>query len=85
VRRRPVTTGVVSLIDQTGFVRSSGMVFVNGELWRAQLADGSAPIPGSRVRIEAIEDMKLIVRAASSPRDSDPPTDAGGIDDPAPA
>ncbi len=79
VRRRPTTTGVVSLIGRIGIVRSSGMVFVNGELWRAEMADGNAPVPGSRVSIEAIEEMKLVVRVENSPRDGD--LSASSIDD----
>jgi membrane-bound serine protease (ClpP class) len=81
VRRRPATTGIVSLIGQTGVVRPSGMVFVNGELWRAEMADGSAPVPGSNVNIAAIDEMKLIVRAESSPTDDEQPSEPSPIDD----
>ena len=81
VRRRPATTGIVSLIGQTGVVRPSGMVFVNGELWRAETTDGTAPAPGSSVSIEAIDEMKLIVRAEDSPRDGDLPSKTSRIDD----
>ncbi|MGD0274142.1 MAG: nodulation protein NfeD [Gaiellaceae bacterium] len=62
IRRRPPTTGVVSIVGQTGTVRSSGMVFVKGELWRAETADGTELVPGDHVNIEAVEEMKLIVR-----------------------
>jgi membrane-bound serine protease (ClpP class) len=81
VRRRPATTGIASLIGQTGVVRPSGMVFVNGELWRAEMADDTALVPGSSVSIEAIEEMKLIVRAEDSPRDSDLSSKTSRIDD----
>jgi membrane-bound serine protease (ClpP class) len=81
VRRSPATTGIASLIGQTGVVRPSGMVFVNGELWRAEMADGGAPVPGSSVSIAAIDDMKLIVRAESSPRDGDLSSEPNRIDD----
>jgi membrane-bound serine protease (ClpP class) len=64
VRRRPATTGVVTLVGETGFVRSNGMVFVKGELWRAETPEGEEPTPGTRVSIEAIEEMKLVVRPA---------------------
>jgi membrane-bound serine protease (ClpP class) len=67
VRRRPPTTGVVSIVGQTGTVRSSGMVFVKGELWRAETVDGTALVPGSQVNIEAVEEMKLIVRPLDDP------------------
>jgi membrane-bound serine protease (ClpP class) len=62
VRRRPATTGVVTLVGQTGVVRASGMVFVKGELWRAERADGGELAPGDRVEIEALENMRQIVR-----------------------
>ncbi|MGD0166955.1 MAG: nodulation protein NfeD [Gaiellaceae bacterium] len=62
IRRRPPTTGVVTLVGETGIVRSNGMVFVKGELWRAERADGGELAPGDRVEIEAVEDMKLSVR-----------------------
>jgi membrane-bound serine protease (ClpP class) len=81
VRRRPAATGIVSLIGQTGVVRPSGMVFVNGELWRAEMAGGAALVPGSSVSIEAIEEMKLIVRPESFPRDGDLSSETSRIDD----
>ena len=62
VRRRPATTGVVTLVGQTGVVRSNGMVFVKGELWRAERADGGELAPGTHVSIEALDEMKLVVR-----------------------
>ena len=62
VRRRPATTGVVALVGQTGVVRASGMVFVKGELWRAEGLDGAELVPGDHVNIEAVEEMRLIVR-----------------------
>ena len=37
-------------------------VFVKGELWRAETADGAELVPGDHVNIEAVEEMKLIVR-----------------------
>jgi membrane-bound serine protease (ClpP class) len=62
VRRRPAATGVVTLVGQTGVVRSNGMVFVKGELWRAERADGGGLAPGTHVSIEALDEMKLVVR-----------------------
>ena len=64
IRRRPPTTGVVSIVGQTGTVRASGMVFVKGELWRAASVDGSELTPGDHVQIEAVEGMRLVVRPA---------------------
>jgi len=59
VRRAPVVTGTSELIGQVGVVRQPldpvGFVFVHGELWRAQTADGPLE-PGQTVRVEAIDD-----------------------------
>jgi membrane-bound serine protease (ClpP class) len=58
-RRSPVVTGTSELIGQVGVVRQPldpvGLVFVHGELWRAQTADGPLA-PGQPVRVEDIED-----------------------------
>jgi membrane-bound serine protease (ClpP class) len=62
IRRRPPTTGVVSIVGQTGTVRSGEMVFVKGELWQAEAVDGADLVPGRHVNIEAVEGLKLIVR-----------------------
>lgn len=67
VRRRPATTGASTLVGRTGAVRSSGMVFVEGELWGARSADGSALVPGDRVLIEQVEEMTLVVRHLGEP------------------
>jgi membrane-bound serine protease (ClpP class) len=59
VRRAPVVTGTSELIGQVGVVRQHldpvGLVFVHGELWRAQTADGPLE-PGQTVRVEGIDD-----------------------------
>src|SRR5215218_1938113 len=57
VRRAPVVTGTSELIGQVGVVRQplDPVVFVHGELWRAQTADGPLE-PGQTVRVEAIDD-----------------------------
>jgi membrane-bound serine protease (ClpP class) len=59
VRRAPIVTGSSELIGQMGVVRQPldpvGFVFVHGELWRAQTADGPLE-PGQTVRVEAIDD-----------------------------
>jgi len=62
IRRRPATTGVASIVGQTGTVRSGEMVFVKGELWRAETADGAELVPGRHVSVEAVDGLKLIVR-----------------------
>ena len=46
-----------------------GLVAVNGELWRARRADGSAARPGERVRVEAVgEDLVLVVGSGNHHR-----------------
>ena len=59
VRRTKPQTGVEELVGGIGVVRTdldpTGYVFVHGELWRAQAADG--PIPaGRRVRVQHVGD-----------------------------
>jgi membrane protein implicated in regulation of membrane protease activity len=45
-------------LDPTGYVR------IGAELWRAELAPGSAAIePGSRVRVRAVRGLTLVVEA----------------------
>jgi membrane-bound serine protease (ClpP class) len=62
VRRRPVEVGASTIIGATGIVRDNGMVFVNGELWRARPADGEWLRPGSEVEVEGLEGLELVVR-----------------------
>ena len=57
--RRKVITGREGIIDAVGEVRGDGMVFVAGELWRADCDDALAT--GDKVRVIAIENMKLKV------------------------
>ena len=64
-RDRPARTGQQGLIDQIGQTRTSlkvesgGMVFVDGELWRAY---SPVPIPkGQRVRVVAVKGLQLDV------------------------
>ncbi len=62
VRRRPVTTGVGQLVGVAGVVRPGGLVFVNGELWRARSLESEPLRPGDRVHVEGIEGLELAVR-----------------------
>jgi membrane-bound serine protease (ClpP class) len=62
IRRLPPAVGTSHLVGDEGVVRRDGMVFVNGELWRARSADGSPLITGARVRIEGIDEgLRLLV------------------------
>ena len=49
-----------------GEVRGEGLVFVDGELWRARPRDGAQLHPGQHVRVEAVEEE---ASSSSSTRD----------------
>jgi membrane-bound serine protease (ClpP class) len=68
-RRRPAEVGLHRLVGDEGSVRQDGLVFVDGELWRARSADGDPLVPGRRVRVEAVEeqDLRLVVGSATQP------------------
>ncbi len=69
VRRLPPAVGTTQIVGDEGVVRANGMVFVNGELWRARAADGEPLVPGERVRVEGIEDgLRLLVGTAGEGR-----------------
>ena len=53
-----------------GQVRGEGLVFVDGELWRARVADGSPLHPGQRVRVESVEQEGLELVVAPDVTDS---------------
>jgi membrane-bound serine protease (ClpP class) len=60
-RRQPVKTGPQTLVGASGEVRESGLVFADGELWRAHTSDGSQLRPGERVEVEALDGLELTV------------------------
>ena len=62
-RARPAEVGTHRLVGEDAQVRGEGLVFVEGELWRARSADGSPLRPGERVRIESVHqnDLELVV------------------------
>jgi membrane-bound serine protease (ClpP class) len=61
VRRSPVTVGPQEMIGLEGVVRPGGYVFVRGELWQAQ---ADRPLePGQHVLVEALDGLRLRVRA----------------------
>ena len=67
-RRRPVTTGAVSMIGQTGVARSAGTIAVRGEIWNAHSLSGDPLTPGEEVVVEAVEGgLTLLVRPARVP------------------
>jgi membrane-bound serine protease (ClpP class) len=60
-RRLPVATGIQKMIGQIAEVRGPGLVFVDGALWQARAADDSELVPGERVRIQAVDGLRLTV------------------------
>jgi membrane-bound serine protease (ClpP class) len=61
VRRKPVETGVSSMLGTEGVVRRDGYVLAHGELWRARAADGTELQPGERVVVEEVDDDGLVL------------------------
>jgi membrane-bound serine protease (ClpP class) len=73
IRRLPPAVGTSNLVGDEGFVRRDGMVFVNGELWRARSADGSELVTGERVRVEGIEEgLRLLVGSTETSNEKEP-------------
>lgn len=68
VSRRPPAIGESAMVGQRGTARSDvqpsgGMVFVDGELWKARTADG--PVArGDAIEVVGIDGLTLIVRKA---------------------
>jgi membrane-bound serine protease (ClpP class) len=61
-RRRRAQVGAETLIGAEAEVRGGGLVFVNGELWKAHGAERLEP--GARVRILALNGLTLVVEPA---------------------
>jgi membrane-bound serine protease (ClpP class) len=68
-RRRAPATGVESLVGARGEARGTldpaGLVFVDGALWQARSGNSAAIQPGERVRVVAMEGLRLIVQKES--------------------
>jgi membrane-bound serine protease (ClpP class) len=62
-RKMPAAVGAHRLVGEAGQVRGDGLVFVDGELWHADTADGTLLEPGESVVVEAVdpEGLHLIV------------------------
>jgi membrane-bound serine protease (ClpP class) len=69
VRRRPAAVGPQQLAGRRGEVRERGLVFVDGELWRAHAPAGETLVPGDEVEVEHVEPggLALSVRRVGSP------------------
>jgi membrane-bound serine protease (ClpP class) len=84
-RRQPKRTGWEEMVGAIGEVREPldpvGQVFVEGALWRAELAESDghqrALERGSRVRVEAVEGLTLHVRRLRSGEEAMEATAAG--------
>jgi membrane-bound serine protease (ClpP class) len=61
-RRRPVETGVQTMVGQRAEVRAPGLVFVDGALWQAHSSDDSELVPGEEVEVAAVNGLQLTVR-----------------------
>jgi membrane-bound serine protease (ClpP class) len=66
-QRTPVRMGQASMVGRTGVVRTplapAGTVQVASELWTAEsLEAGETLLPGTRVRVERVEGVRLYVR-----------------------
>ena len=63
IRSTPSAVGTHRLVGVPAQVRGEGLVFVDGELWRARTADGSPLPPGGSVRVESVQqdDLQLVV------------------------
>ena len=62
VRRSPVSVGPQTIVGEIGEARRDDLVFVHGELWKANPADGSPLRPGQRVRVAGVgPDLSLDV------------------------
>ncbi len=60
VRRRPPRVGPQEIVGMEGVVRPGGLVFVHGELWRAE---SDRPLrEGEQVQVEALDGLSLRVR-----------------------
>jgi membrane-bound serine protease (ClpP class) len=72
VRRLPPAVGTSHIVGDEGVVRRNGMVFVNGELWRARTSDGTPLVPGDRVRVESVEEgLQLLVGSTAHPTEEE--------------
>jgi membrane-bound serine protease (ClpP class) len=69
-RDQPVRTGWEELVGQIGEVREpldpEGQIFIAGALWRARVAAPESSIDlGTRVRIESVDGLTLVVHPAA--------------------
>jgi membrane-bound serine protease (ClpP class) len=63
VRRAPVLVSAARVVGAEAVVRNPGQVYVEGELWKARREDGGTLVPGSHVRVAAMDGLELTVIA----------------------
>lgn len=79
-RHRPVIAGggSLTLVGRTAVVRTRlqprGQVYLHGELWQAEAADGEDVDPGREVVVEGVEGLTLRVTPAPAPTTEGAPT-----------
>jgi membrane-bound serine protease (ClpP class) len=67
-RRNPVAVGTGLLVGAEGVVRRDGIIYLNGELWQAHMADETPLVVGAHVRVEQVEEgNRLVVGSATPP------------------
>jgi membrane-bound serine protease (ClpP class) len=70
-RRQRVQTGVEEIVGDTGTVRTvldpRGQVYLEGALWRARSAYGAPIEAGTKVIVEEIDGLTLVVRPVGAP------------------
>ncbi|MFH1699131.1 MAG: nodulation protein NfeD [Candidatus Zixiibacteriota bacterium] len=64
--RRKIATGQEGIVGEIGVVRDGGMIFVEGELWRADCEQELNP--GDKVEVEKFENMRLKVKKLGGER-----------------
>ena len=70
-RDEPIRTGWEELVGKDAEVREPldpvGQIWIEGALWKARVPDGESEVGiGNRVRVESVDGLTLVVRAADS-------------------
>jgi len=76
LRRTSPLVGSHRLVGAGGIVRGDGLVFVDGELWRARRGDDGSFTPGERVRVDAVHEdsLELVVSGPEQATGAEEPT-----------
>ncbi len=59
--RRQPSAMPAAMVGAHGVVRGEDLVFVRGELWRAETSDGTSLEPGEQVEVDEVEGLRLKV------------------------